>query len=345
MGFNEFNWLNEYNLNKPKFHLRYADDILVAFDKEQDSLNFLTFHIRSILISNLRQKNKQSIPQLFLMYSVLESIKKTSHIKIIIINQPILDFSQVLHPFSFKVSLIECLIDKSFKIRNNLNSFHDIENYHYCKLPYINNLSHHLKNKLSKLCKENFNIKLIFNSFKIKNYFSYKDSIHDDLKPFLVYKFTCDSCSSSYIGETCRHFKTTIEEYIKKDNKSHIFKHLHSNKICFGSYNSLSFRIIDKANSKFDLKIKEVLHKSNAQQNHLALTLSIQHASSRSSFVSLFFVFLCHLLFSLSLTLLISIFYCLNQPSLFLHVIRAHLSFLSIIFIISKTNLQRLLLC
>ena len=107
------------------------------------------------------------------------------------------------------------------------------------------------------------------------------DPIPDDLKSFLVYKFTCASCSSSYIGETCRHFKTRIEEHIKKDNKSHIFKHLHSTTTCFDSYNSLCFKIIDKANSKFDLKIKEALHINwrkpnlNAQQNHLALTLSL----------------------------------------------------------------------
>ena len=31
------------NLNKPKFYLRYVDDILAAFDKDQDSLNFLNF--------------------------------------------------------------------------------------------------------------------------------------------------------------------------------------------------------------------------------------------------------------------------------------------------------------
>ena len=80
------------------------------------------------------------------------------------------------------------------------------------------------------------------------------------MKSFLVYKFTCTSCSSSYIGETCRHFKTRIEEHIKKDNKSHIFKHLHSTATCFDSYNSLYFKIIDKANSKFDLKIKESFH-------------------------------------------------------------------------------------
>ena len=38
MGFHESKWLNEYNLNKPKLYLRYADDILAAFDNEQDSL-------------------------------------------------------------------------------------------------------------------------------------------------------------------------------------------------------------------------------------------------------------------------------------------------------------------
>ena len=53
------------------------------------------------------------------------------------------------------------------------------------------------------------------------------------MKSFLVYKFTCASCSSSYIGETCRHFKTCTEQRIKKDSKSHIFKHLHSTATCF----------------------------------------------------------------------------------------------------------------
>ena len=101
------------------------------------------------------------------------------------------------------------------------------------------------------------------------------------MKSFLVYKFTCASCSSCYIGETCRHFKNRTEEHIKKDNKTHFFKHLQSTTACFDFYNSLSFKIIDKANSKFDLKIKEALHidwiKPNlkTQQNHLTLTLSL----------------------------------------------------------------------
>ena len=121
--------------------------------------------------------------------------------------------------FSHKISSIKCLLDSSFKICNNWNSFHyNIENIksnfiknayppflidkvikkyldykfssnqnqlkdksdiHYFKLPYISKLSHHIKNKLLKLLKEfykeGFGIKLAFSSFKVKNYFSYKD--------------------------------------------------------------------------------------------------------------------------------------------------------------------------
>ena len=132
--------------------------------------------------------------------------------------------------FWYKISLIKCLVDKSFKICNNWNSFHndiesikfnlnknaypplligkvikkylnskfssnqnqlkDTSHVHYFKLPYIGNLSHNIKNKLSTLCKEfckeNFNIKLVFTSIKIKIFFFYKDPIPDDLKSLLV---------------------------------------------------------------------------------------------------------------------------------------------------------------
>ena len=101
------------------------------------------------------------------------------------------------------------------------------------------------------------------------------------MKSFLIHKFTCAHCCSSYIGETCGHFKTRIEEYIKTDSKSHIFKYLHSTATFLDSYNSLCFKIIEKANSKFDLKIKETLQINwrklnlDAQQSYLTLILSL----------------------------------------------------------------------
>ena len=75
--------------------------------------------------------------------------------------------------------------------------------------------------------------------------------------------------------------KSRIEKHIKKDNKSDIFKHLHSAASCFDSYHSLCFIISDKADSKFDAKVKKALHINwrkpdlNAKQNHLALIFSL----------------------------------------------------------------------
>ena len=208
-----------------------------------------------------------------------------------------------------------------YKFSSKQNKLKGKSDVHYFKLPYINNLSHHIKDKLSKICKEflkeNFNIVLVFNSFKAENYFSCNNPIPNDLKFFLVYKFTFASFSSGYIGETFRHFNSRIEGHTKKNNKSHIFKHLHSTATCFDSYNSLCFNIIDKASSKFDLKIKQALH-INWRKLKCTIAQSPFHYSvcsvPASSFLSLFFC--CFLRFS----------------------------FICYIFIVSDTNYRHLLL-
>ena len=89
MGFHESKWLNEYNLNKPKFYLRYVDHILAAFDNEQDLLNFLNNRHPNIKFTIEKQNN---IPSLFLVYSFQVSAIKISHFKHIT-NRPIQDFS------------------------------------------------------------------------------------------------------------------------------------------------------------------------------------------------------------------------------------------------------------
>ena len=90
--------------------------------------------------------------------------------------------------------LIDKVIRKylNYKISSNQNQLKDKSDVHYFKLPYIGNLSHYIKNRLSKLCKEfcreNINMKLVFDSFKIKSYFSYKDPIPNDLKYIILDK-------------------------------------------------------------------------------------------------------------------------------------------------------------
>ena len=87
-----------------------------------------------------------------------------------------------------------------------------------------------------------------------------KDKTPYFLKSSLVYKFLCARCNSYYIGETCRHFKTRIDEPVKKDKKSNIYtimKHLHNMQECFSSFNSGYFSILDYAPTQFEIIIKE----------------------------------------------------------------------------------------
>ena len=154
----------------------------------------------------------------------------------------------------------------------------------FYKLPYIGKYSEQVQKKLSKICKQfckDTDLKIVFTSFKINNYFSTKYKTPYFLKSFLVYKFVCARCNSCYIGETCRHFRTRIDEHVKKDKKSNIYKHLHNNEECFSSFNTDCFSILDYAPTQFQIKIKEVMYidwekpNLNKQLNHIATTLSI----------------------------------------------------------------------
>ena len=131
MGFYESKWLNEYNLNKPKFYLRYVNYILAAFDKEQDSLNFLNF-------LNKRHRNikftiEKQINHFIAFLDVFIAGINNQNLTFRVYHKStyaglLLNFKSFTS-FSYKISLIKCLIDRSLKICNNWNSFHnDIEN-------------------------------------------------------------------------------------------------------------------------------------------------------------------------------------------------------------------------
>ena len=86
-------------------------------------------------------------------------------------------------------------------------------------------MSHRATSKLKK-----YHQHIVYKKIVTISQVKIKDPIF--LKSFLVYKFVYARCNSSYIGETCRHFKTRIDEHLKKDKKSNISKHLHNNEEC-----------------------------------------------------------------------------------------------------------------
>ena len=119
MGFDESKCLNEYNLNKTKFYLRYVDNILAAFDNKQDSFNFLNF------LNNKHSNNKFTIGKQINHSTgvnnqnlTLQTYHKSTYLRLL------LNFN-IFTSFSYMISLIKCLIDRVFKIRNNWNSFHN----------------------------------------------------------------------------------------------------------------------------------------------------------------------------------------------------------------------------
>ena len=134
MVFHESQSLNEYNINKPKLYLRYVNDILAAFDSEQDSLHFLDF------FNNRHPKTKftiekqvnHSIAFLDLFISGINNQNFTLQTCHKLTYTGLLLNDKSFTSFLYKISLIKRFIERSSKICNKWNSFHnDIENVKY----------------------------------------------------------------------------------------------------------------------------------------------------------------------------------------------------------------------
>ena len=65
-------------------------------------------------------------------------------------------------------------------------------------------------NKHMKFCK----LRVIFQTNnKLRNYFRFKYFVPETLRSSLIYKFSCRSCTASYIGKTYKHFKVKVSEH------------------------------------------------------------------------------------------------------------------------------------
>ena len=61
-----------------------------------------------------------------------------------------------------------------------------------------------------KFCK----LKVIFETNnRLRNYFCFKDFVPETLRSSLIYKFSCGSCTASYIGKTYKLFKVGVSEH------------------------------------------------------------------------------------------------------------------------------------
>ena len=101
---------------------------------------------------------------------------------------------------------------------------------------------------------------VVFKSLKTSQLFPNKDKIPAKLISGVVYKYSCEQCSSCYIGETRRHFCTRIKEHISgKPIPTEVSKHCHAPKVD-------NFSIISR--TKFT-KIAESLAMKNVSETAL----------------------------------------------------------------------------
>ena len=127
--------------------MRYVDDILPVFENKQDSLNFLDFLNNSHpnIKFTIEKQINHSIALLDVFISgvsnqnlSLQTYYKSTYTELL------LNFKSFTS-FPYKISLIKCLIDRSFKICNNWNSFpNDIGNIKSKNIENINSLLPHL---------------------------------------------------------------------------------------------------------------------------------------------------------------------------------------------------------
>ena len=121
-------------MNKTKFYLRYVDGILAAFENDVFSSGI---EIQNLTLQTYHKSTYMGLPLNFKSFT----------------------------SFSCKISLIKCLIDKSFKICDNWNSFHkDIENIK----------SNHIKNAYPP-----FISKIVIKKYLNHNLFSNQNQLKD----------------------------------------------------------------------------------------------------------------------------------------------------------------------
>ena len=135
-------------------------------------------------------------------------------------------------------------------------------------LPYIGFPSILFARKIQAIFKKYYHIdiKIVFNTTKVKNYFSLKCRTPFCLKAKVVYQFNClVDPNTSYIGKTKRHLAVRVKEHGKKE--SAIKNHLSTCETCKLNYGLDLFKIIDNGISDFDCKVKEAIHIKNSRPN------------------------------------------------------------------------------
>ena len=172
-------------------------------------------------------------------------------------------FSQNGYPEDLFTSCLRRFVNNKCdrSIQNSKNKEDRVETIFF--IPYIGLPSIIFSRKLKELFKKYYciDIRIVFTSFKVKNYFSLKCSTPLPLLANVVYKFKClRDANNIYIGKTIRHLATRVKEHGTSPSNSAVSNHLISCETCKLNFSCDSFSLIDSGRNDFEVTIKEALH-------------------------------------------------------------------------------------
>ena len=139
----------------------------------------------------------------------------------------------------------------------------------FLSIPFLSNSSNkNITNDIQILMRKFYpqiNLNLIFkNNFSIESFFRYKDIIPSSVLSNVVYKYECEQCTATYIGETTRHLKTRIAEHrgLSARTGKPLISPCHSSirdhcSLCDHDMKSSNFSVIHKCFEASDTRISE----------------------------------------------------------------------------------------
>ena len=195
MGHNEKLWLENVEGTPTSYYRRYVDDIFSVFNNSfeaKELFNYITTRHPNIKFTMETEVNK-IIPFLDVLIDNSQNIFNTSTYQKSTYPGLLLNYTSFTSRF-YKIGLIKCLIDRTYKINNSWPGFHgdvskikdvykrdsyppfildkivkayvnkihynnnkvssEINKLRYFKLPYIGNYSEQVQKKITKLCKQ-----------------------------------------------------------------------------------------------------------------------------------------------------------------------------------------------
>ena len=204
MGYNETNWLSQYQGNKPSFYRRYVDDVFATFENEDDAELFFEYlNQRHPNIKFTKEfNNNGKLPFLDILISNSEDINTSVYHKDTY--SGLLTNFKSFVPYIYKSRLLHTLIDRTYKINSSWVGF-DLD---------IKKLTTYLlrnlfpKKVIERALKQYLDQKLDSNKQK-KNCETNKDK---NVRYF----------SLPYIGNLSNDVKTKIEKLVKRFCKDSI---------------------------------------------------------------------------------------------------------------------------